>query len=101
LSARSGREITTDDLTPAQKSAAVFLPNFFDTRGWGYGVGVSTAPDAVSPIPGRYGWDGGFGTSWVNDPNRDLIGIMMTHSTDFLFSGGVEAFWRSLYTSTG
>lgn len=97
LSAASVREMTTDHLTRAQKAVSTFFPRFFDTNGWGYGMGITTAPDAVSPMPGRYGWDGGFGTSWINDPGRELIAIVMTQSPDFLFSGGRDAFWRGVY----
>jgi CubicO group peptidase (beta-lactamase class C family) len=88
LSARSVAEMTTDHLTQAQKmaSASGFFPGFFDTNGWGYGVAVTVAPDEISPVPGRYGWFGGFGTSWINDPKRGLVGIVMTQSSDFLFS---------------
>src|SRR5213592_4963710 len=42
---------------------------------------------------------GVFGTSWVNDPGRDLVAIVMTQSPDFLFSGGLEAFWRGVYAA--
>lgn len=100
LSARSVRAMTTDQLTPEQRAASSFdsfIPDFFATRGWGYGVSVVTEPDEISRIPGRYGWDGGFGTSWFNDPNRDLVGIVMTQSADFLFSGARESFWRAVY----
>ena len=55
------------------------------------------APDAVSRVPGRYGWDGGFGTSWFNDPRRDVVAIVMTQSSDVLFNGAVEAFFRGVY----
>jgi CubicO group peptidase (beta-lactamase class C family) len=101
LGKRSVQDMTTDRLTPEQKAAASFFPGFFDTHGWGYGVGVSTAPDAVSRVPGRYGWFGGFGTSWINDPNRDLVAIVMTQSSDFLFSGAQEEFWRGVYGAIG
>jgi CubicO group peptidase (beta-lactamase class C family) len=99
LSARSVREMTSDQLTAEQRAASSFayMPNFFDTRGWGYGVSVITEPDAISRVPGRYGWDGGFGTSWLNDPNRNEVGIVMTQSADFLFSGALESFWRAVY----
>jgi CubicO group peptidase (beta-lactamase class C family) len=99
LSAESVRAMTRDQLTAQQKtaSASTFFPGFFDAHGWGYGVGVSTAPDAVSATPGRYGWEGGFGTSWTNDPNRGLVAIVMTQSSDFLFSGALDQFWRTLY----
>jgi len=103
LGAASVRAMTQDQLTPAQRaaSASSFFPGFFDTNGWGYGVGVSTAPDAVSSVPGRYGWDGGFGTTWFNDPGQGLIAIAMTQSSDFLFSGARERFGRSVFASVG
>jgi CubicO group peptidase (beta-lactamase class C family) len=99
LSARSVRRMTSDRLTPEQRAASSFdyQPDFFATRGWGYGVAVYTEPDAISRVPGRYGWDGGFGTSWVNDPNRDQIGVVLTQSADFLFSGALESFWSAVY----
>lgn len=95
------REMTRDQLTPAQKAASTFFPGFFDTNGWGYGVAVSTAPDAISAEPGRYGWFGGFGTEWFNDPSRDLVVIAMTQSTDFLFSGARERFGKSVCDAIG
>jgi len=27
---------------------------------------------------GKFGWDGGLGTSWYADPKEDLVGILMT-----------------------
>lgn len=102
LRAESVREMTRDQLTPEQKSASAknFFPGFFDTNGWGYGLAVSTAPDAISKVPGRYGWFGGFGTSFIVDPNRDLISIVMTQSADYLFNGARDRFSRELYAST-
>ena len=76
LTEKSVRAMTTDHITPAQKAAARFFPGFFDKSGWGYGLRVSTAPDAITPVSGRYGWDGGFGTSWMNDPNRKIVAIV-------------------------
>jgi CubicO group peptidase (beta-lactamase class C family) len=99
LSAASIRDMTRDLLTPAQKAVSSFFPGFFATNGWGYGLAVSTAPDAISPQPGRYGWDGGFGTVWFNDPHRDLVAIAMTQSSDFLFAGGRERFGSSVYAA--
>jgi CubicO group peptidase (beta-lactamase class C family) len=55
-------------------------------------MAVVTEPDEVSPVPGRYGWDGGYGTSWFNDPHRDLVAIALTQTTDFLFNGGAAEF---------
>ena len=101
LRAESVREMTRDQITPAQKAASAnnLFPRFFDTNGWGYGLAISTAPDAISKVPGRYGWMGGFGTDFIVDPNREVIGIVMTQSTDFLFNGARDQFWRALYTA--
>ena len=95
------REMTRDQLTPAQKAASSFFPGFFNTNGWGYGVCVATAPDAISTQPGRYGWMGGFGTDWFSDPSRDLVVIAMTQSSDFLFAGARERFGKSVYDAIG
>jgi CubicO group peptidase (beta-lactamase class C family) len=27
---------------------------------------------------GRFGWDGGYGTSWYSDPGEQLTGILLT-----------------------
>lgn len=99
LRAEAVHEMTRDQLTPQQKaaSASTFFPGFFDTQGWGYGVAVTTTPDPVTKTPGRYGWMGGFGTSWINDPKRGLVAIVMTQSSDFLFSGALDRFWQTLY----
>lgn len=89
LSAESVRLLTTNHLTP-QQIAGAGVP--LSGRGWGYGMAVVTAPDEVSPIPGRYGWFGGYGTSWFNDPNRNVIAIALTQTANFLFNGGLAEF---------
>lgn len=61
LSPRSVDEMTTDQLTPAQKAASPFYPGFWDHGGWGLGMQVLTKPDGVAVAPGRYGWGGGRG----------------------------------------
>jgi CubicO group peptidase (beta-lactamase class C family) len=47
-------------------------------RGWGLGLGVQVTASPYGMQPGAYGWDGGFGTSWFNDPSRDLTAILLT-----------------------
>ena len=89
LSERSVELMTTNHLTPEQIAGAGPV---LAGHGWGFGLAVVTAPDEVSPVPGRYGWDGGYGTSWFNHPNRDLVAIAMTQTSDFLFNGGLAEF---------
>lgn len=94
LSEKSVREITRDQLTREQKAGAGLGPGFFDSLGWGYGLAVVTAPSDVAPVPGRYGWNGGYGTSWSNDPASGLIGILMTQSIGYyISSSNFHDFW--------
>lgn len=102
ISEASIAEITRDQLTPAQKQGAGFVPGFFDTLGWGYGVLIHNTPDDISPAPGRYGWDGGYGTTWVNDPETGLIGLMFTQSVQYyIASNQFHDFWRGAYEAIG
>jgi CubicO group peptidase (beta-lactamase class C family) len=91
LSEESVTLMTTNHLTPGQIADGRPV---LDGRGWGYGMAVATGPDEVSPVPGRYGWDGGYGTTWFNDPHRHLVAIAMTQTSDFLFNGGAAEFAR-------
>ena len=47
-------------------------------RGWGLGIGVQVTPSPYGIQPGAYGWSGGFGTSWFNDPSHGLTAILLT-----------------------
>ncbi|MGW0431530.1 serine hydrolase domain-containing protein [Micromonospora sp. NPDC003197] len=89
LSERAVELITTNHVTPEQAAGSGFL---LAGNGWGYGLGVVTQADDVSPVPGRYGWTGGYGTAWSNDPARGLVAIALTQHTDFLFNGGWTEF---------
>jgi CubicO group peptidase (beta-lactamase class C family) len=98
LSRLSVQTMTSDQLTPAQKAVSGLIPGQFDNHGWGFGVGVVTGRDDLSAVPGRYGWDGGYGTSWWSDPDEDLIGILMTQRAAFPQTSSVYLdFWTSVY----
>ena len=91
--------MTSDHLTPEQKAASDFVPGFWDTRGWGFGLSVITRRDGAGRSPGSFGWDGGFSTSGYADPHEDLVGIllvqrMMTSPTGFPFHA---EFWTQVY----
>jgi CubicO group peptidase (beta-lactamase class C family) len=100
LSPDSVAMMTRDHLTPAQKQASVFVPGFWDGRGWGFCLGVTTDPGAVTPR--GYGWDGGLGTSWRNDPDRGLIGILLTQRPMVApkMTETATDFWRLAYSAT-
>ena len=44
LSPESIATMTRDHIDPAQKTPDSFFPGFWDTTGWGYGMGILTAP---------------------------------------------------------
>jgi CubicO group peptidase (beta-lactamase class C family) len=64
------REMTTDQLTPAQKAHGGLGRGFWDHKSWSFGQAVYE--------DGSYGWNGGFGSSWLVDPARDLTVIVLT-----------------------
>jgi CubicO group peptidase (beta-lactamase class C family) len=78
LSRPSVETMTTDQLTHEQKAASGLVNGYFDSHGWGFGVSVVTCRvDPTGPV-GKFGWDGGLGTSWYSDPREDMVGILMT-----------------------
>ncbi len=78
LSRLTVEAMTTDQLTPEQKAVSGLIPDSFDSLGWGFGVSVVTKRDDIAAVPGRYGWDGGLGTSWYSDPREEMVIILMT-----------------------
>jgi CubicO group peptidase (beta-lactamase class C family) len=101
LSRLSVETMTTDQLTPAQKAVSGLIPGFFDNHGWGFCMSIDTRRDNLWAIPGRYGWDGGMGTSWQSDPKEEMTTILMTQQ---LWSSPsppnvVLDFWTSAYQS--
>lgn len=100
LSRLSIELMTTDHITPEQKAVSEFFAGAWENRGWGFGMSVITRRDDVAGVPGRYGWDGGYGTSWYSDPKEDLVAILMTQRVmDFAspVPGVLLDFWTSIY----
>jgi CubicO group peptidase (beta-lactamase class C family) len=80
LSRPSVETMTTDQLTPQQKAVSGFFPDDFDARGWGFCVGIVTRRDHPALPVGQYGWDGGLGTIWRNDPSEEMVTILLTNA---------------------
>lgn len=99
LSRLSVELMTTDQLTPEQKAASPFFEGFWDSRGWGLGLSVVTRRDDVASVPGRFGWDGAFSTSFYVDPREDLVGILMAQCRPgaLRLPPVVLDFWTSAY----
>jgi CubicO group peptidase (beta-lactamase class C family) len=81
LSRPSVETMTTDHLTPQQKAVSGFFPDAFAASGWGFGVGVITRRDSPSAPVGQYGWGGGMGTVWDNDPSEQMATILLTNAS--------------------
>ena len=47
--------------------------------GWGFGVGVLLEADPPGPSAGSYGWSGGLGSVWTNDPATCRTGVLLTN----------------------
>jgi CubicO group peptidase (beta-lactamase class C family) len=99
LSRLSVELMTTDQLTPEQKAASPFFENFWDARGWGLGLSIVTRRDDVADVPGRFGWDGAFSTSWYVDPHEAMVGVLMAQCRPgaLRLPAVVRDFWTSAY----
>ena len=78
LSRASVQLMTSDQLTPEQRAGSEIF--FGCHSSWGFGLGVDIFRNDVFRTPGRFGWDGGLGTSAYVDPAEGMIGILMTQS---------------------
>lgn len=70
LSADSVTAMTTDQITPEQKARGGLGPDFFN--------GQSSPFCQAVRDNGSFGWNGGFGTTWLVNPRRDLVVIVYT-----------------------
>ena len=68
----------------------------------GFGVGVQLRRTGLARSVGTYGWEGGLGSSWANDPAERLVGIVLT--TDMFVAasplpGVIQDVWTGIYTA--
>jgi CubicO group peptidase (beta-lactamase class C family) len=70
LAPESVAAMTVDQLTAEQKARGGLGSGFFDHQSWSYCQAVQDT--------GAFGWDGGYGTSWLVDPAADLVVIVLT-----------------------
>jgi CubicO group peptidase (beta-lactamase class C family) len=71
LSPASVAEMTRDQVTPAQREGQEL---FLGDRSWGLCQSVYISGERA----GAFGWDGGLGSSFLVDPKRDLVVIVLT-----------------------
>jgi CubicO group peptidase (beta-lactamase class C family) len=97
LVSRPSVETMTTDHIGADRRVPGPLPD--GSQGWGFGVGVQVRRTGL-PTVGSYGWAGGLGSSWANDPSERLIGVVLT--TDMFSSAfpppvTIQDFWTCAY----
>jgi CubicO group peptidase (beta-lactamase class C family) len=68
--------MTSDHLTPGQRRDSEIF--FGAHSSWGLGVAVDISRDETFHNPGRFGWNGGCGTTAYTDPAQEMIGILFT-----------------------
>ncbi|HEX4429979.1 MAG TPA: serine hydrolase domain-containing protein [Frankiaceae bacterium] len=71
LSAGSVKEMTRDQLTSEQRAGQ---EAFLGERSWGLCQSVIISGERA----GAFGWDGGLGSSFLVDPTRELVVIVLT-----------------------
>lgn len=99
LSEESVAQMAVDHIEPAQKTDDAFFPGFWETDSWGYGMGVTVAPDEFGEA-GRCNWMGGLGTAWFNDPHTGLIGIFLSQvMLDEQLLAIIPDFYRAAYAT--
>jgi CubicO group peptidase (beta-lactamase class C family) len=95
LAAELVAAMTTNQLTPQQRSTGDFI---LDGRGWGFGLSIIDPSQSAGTGPQGYGWSGGYGTVWANDPEANLVAILCTQVLASAGSPAAEpGFWSAAY----
>ncbi len=66
LTPASAKAMKTNHLTASQQAGGEMILG--RGRGWGYGMAVVTEALPDRPAAGSFGWIGGYGSSWISDP---------------------------------
>ncbi|GAA1740231.1 serine hydrolase domain-containing protein [Aeromicrobium alkaliterrae] len=91
--------LSADRVGPAARS--MMAADLGPGRGWGHGVGVDLTGRYPGSHAGRFGWDGGTGTSLWVDPAAGLGAVLLTQHGMGGSSGAdyLEAFWSAVHAS--
>lgn len=81
LSPESRAAMTSDQLTPSQREGQ---EGFLDDRSWGLCQSVLVTGERA----GAFGWEGGLGSTFLIDPVRDLVIVVLAQR----MMGSAEAF---------
>jgi CubicO group peptidase (beta-lactamase class C family) len=71
------------------------------SAGWGFGLDVQRRPGDGPRSPSSYGWVGGLGTAWMNDPAEELVGVLYTNQamTSPIAPKVMADFWIAVYAA--
>jgi CubicO group peptidase (beta-lactamase class C family) len=94
LTAESVALMTADALTDAQREQA--LPIVGPGASWGLATAVNLEAAEPGMAPGRWGWDGGTGTTARVDPARDTVGVLLTQRAMTGAQDGFVGFWAAV-----
>jgi CubicO group peptidase (beta-lactamase class C family) len=99
LSRSSVELMTSDHLSASERRGAELF--FGEHASWGLGLSVDIRRDQTYHVPGRFGWDGGFGTSAYIDPTNKVIGLLFSQRmmTSPLPPPLYADFWTSAYAA--
>jgi CubicO group peptidase (beta-lactamase class C family) len=100
LLSRAAVDAMTTDQIGVERGAAGPSPD--GSQGWGFGVSVQVRRRGVGPSAGSYGWAGGLGTSWGNDPRESVVGIVLTtdaFASAFPPPATIQDFWTAVYAA--
>jgi len=76
LTAESVDAMTTDHIPQEVKARSIFVPGFWNLRGWGYALSVIKKQEPGEPR--GYGWDGGYGTVAYWDNRTGTIVLLFS-----------------------
>lgn len=97
LTAESVALMTADALTDRQRPKGGPIPS--PGMSWGLGVGVDIADDDPWMSVGRWGWEGGSGTTAHVDPTRNVVGVLLTQRAMTGPQDGWNDFWTDIAES--
>jgi CubicO group peptidase (beta-lactamase class C family) len=94
----SGVRVITADTVDAMTTSRMAIDEDAGV-GWGLGLGVITRDSPDGRHAGTYGWEGGMGTSWWNDPVSRTTAVLLTNQMWASPSPPdvVPAFWRAAF----
>jgi CubicO group peptidase (beta-lactamase class C family) len=94
LGAEDVRLMTTESITAEQRAGVQQLTG--PDTSWGLCVGLDLAAREPWMAPGRFGWNGGSGTTAYLDPSRELTAVLLTGRMMLSATGDFDDFYRTL-----